>query len=201
MTDLREIILTLPVFLLAISLHEYAHAFTAVKLGDPTPRYQGRLTLNFLAHFSWVGTLMLLIAGIGWAKPVQINTRNLKNPRMDTLWISLAGPLSNMFLAVAFSLLFRLSAPLLPAGPVGQSTGFLLYLGVRLNLLLAFFNLIPVPPLDGAKVLAPLIPYRWAVMLQHLESWGFVIIYLLLRHFGLGRLLLSLTGAGLRLLL
>lgn len=201
MIDLREIILTIPVFLLAISFHEYAHALIALYLGDPTPRYQGRLTLDFRAHFSLLGALMLLIAGIGWAKPVQVNTRNLRNPRLDMLWISLAGPLANLAMAVVFAILWRALAPMLPFGSRGQSIGLLLYTGVRLNLLLAFFNLIPIPPLDGAKVVARLLPHRWLYAFESLERWGFIAIYLLFRFFGVGQALLFLTHLGLRLLL
>jgi Zn-dependent protease len=201
MFDLREIVLTVPVFLLAISFHEFAHAFVAVRLGDPTPRYQGRLTLNFTAHFSWLGALMLLIAGIGWAKPVQINTRNLKNPQSDMLWISVAGPVANIILAVIFAVLIRLLRPLLPANIAVISFFAMLYLGVRLNMLLAVFNLIPIPPLDGSKIAYALLPYNWGRALQSVEPWGFIIIYVLLRFFSLDRLLFSVAAMGSRFLL
>ncbi|NLN19781.1 MAG: site-2 protease family protein [Firmicutes bacterium] len=202
MTDLREIVLTIPVFLLAISFHEYAHALTAVRLGDPTPRYRGRLTLNFHAHFSWLGALMLIIAGIGWAKPVEINTRNLRNPKTDMLWISLAGPTANLVLAVAFAMLVRLAIPwVTPASIVGRSVVTMLYLGVRLNVLLAAFNLIPIPPLDGAKVANALLPSHWGRALESMEPWGFVIIFVLLRFFGLDRLLYTVAATGSRILL
>jgi Zn-dependent protease len=201
MTDLREIVLTIPVFLLAISIHEYAHALVAVRLGDPTPRYQGRLTLSFHSHFSWLGALMLIIAGIGWAKPVEVNARNLRNPRQDMLWISVAGPVANLMLAVAFAILTRVVEPLLPMSPVGRSIFAMLYLGVSLNVLLAAFNLIPVPPLDGAKVANALLPVRWGQVLESVEPWGFVIIYILLRFFGLDQLLYSVAATGSRILL
>jgi Zn-dependent protease len=201
MTDLREIVLTIPVFLLAISIHEYAHALVAVRLGDPTPRYQGRLTLSFHSHFSWLGALMLIIAGIGWAKPVEVNARNLRNPRQDMLWISVAGPVANLMLAVAFAILTRVVEPLLPMSPVGRSIFAMLYLGVRLNVLLAAFNLIPVPPLDGAKVANALLPVCWGQVLERVEPWGFVIIYILLRFFGLDQLLYSVAATGSRILL
>jgi Zn-dependent protease len=138
MYDLPEIILTVPVFLLAISLHEFAHALVAVRLGDPTPKLQGRLTLNFLTHFSWLGAIMLLVAGIGWAKPVQVSARNFRNPVKAMLWVSLAGPVANLLQAIAFAGLLRLAAPYL-VGTVGNSIGTLLYLGIRLNLLFIQF--------------------------------------------------------------
>lgn len=201
MIDLREIVLTIPIFLLAISCHEYAHALVAVYLGDPTPRYQGRLTLNFQSHFSWLGALMLIIAGIGWAKPVEVDIRHLKNPRLDMLWISVAGPIANVMLAVAFAILTRIVQPFLPMTPVGASIYAMLYLGVHLNLLLAAFNLIPVPPLDGAKVVNAILPVRWRQVLDTIEPWGFVIIYILLRFFGLDQLLYSVAATGSRILL
>ena len=182
MTDIREIILTVPVFLLAISLHEYAHALVAVRLGDPTPRYQGRLTLNFTSHVSLLGTLMLLVAGIGWAKPVQINTRNLKDPVRDMIWISLAGPVANVVLAVIFAIIARIVRPFLPMTIIGQSIFAILYIGVYLNLLLAVFNLIPIPPLDGSKMAGAVLPYRVTQSLAGIERWGFLIIYVLPRY-------------------
>lgn len=201
MTDIREIILTVPVFLLAISFHEYAHALTAVRLGDPTPRYQGRLTLNFTSHVSLLGTLMLLIVGIGWAKPVQINARNLQDPARDMVWISLAGPAANVVLAVIFAALARITRPILPMTVIGQSISAMLYIGVYLNLLLAVFNIIPVPPLDGSKIASALLPYRVTQALASLERWGFLIIYVLLRYGGLGRFLNSVAWSGTRMLL
>jgi Zn-dependent protease len=201
MTDIREIILTIPVFLLAISIHEYAHAQVAVSLGDPTPKLQGRLTLNFMSHFSWLGALFLLIAGIGWAKPVQISTRNLKNPTAGLFWISLAGPLANLALAIVLALALKAVGPFLPRSVVGQAVGLMLLYGARLNILLMFFNLIPVPPLDGSKVVMPFLPTRWAYALERAEPWGFLIIYVLVRFMGFDRLLFSATYSTLGLLL
>lgn len=200
MTDLPEIILTIPMFLLAISFHEYAHALTAVSLGDPTPKYQGRLTMNFLAHFSWLGALMLLIAGIGWAKPVQVTAHNLRNPRQGMVWVSCAGPAANLLLAIALAGVFRIVRPFL-FGVVGQVILMLLFIGVRLNLLLAFFNLIPIPPLDGAKIIAPVIPRKWAYTLSSLEPWGFILVFVLFRYLGLGTLLAKAIYFSLQILL
>lgn len=199
MTDLRDIILTVPVFLFSISFHEYAHALTAVMLGDPTPRLQGRLTLNFLAHFSWLGALMLLVAGIGWAKPVQVSAHNFRNPNLGMLWVSLAGPVANLLLAIGFAVALRLVAPITGFQSVAaQAIGSLLMVGVQLNLLLAFFNLVPVPPLDGSKVLVPFLPRIWAYRLMQLEPWGFLIIWVLLQYTSLWRFLQALTGVLLR---
>ncbi len=182
-------------FLLGITVHELAHAWTAVKLGDPTPRLEGRLTLNVLAHISLPGLLMLLIAGIGWAKPVRINTFNLRRPGTDMIWISLAGPAANIGLAVLGALLFRFGGGALPG-----VYGILLDL-MLINLLLAFFNLLPVPPLDGAKLVLPFLPAHWAYQLQRAEAWGFLILLVLLRYLGLGQLLSRLSWEVTRFLL
>lgn len=176
---LPQLILSVPVFLLAISCHEFAHAWMAVRRGDLTPLYEGRLTLNFMAHLSLWGALMFLIAQIGWAKPVRVNLRNLKSPKTDMIWISLAGPSANFVLALVFSCVYKAAAPYLPANATGQSVEALLLLGVWINLILALFNLIPIPPLDGAKILGPLLPRPVGYWLDSLEPWGFVLLYLL----------------------
>lgn len=191
--EIRQLILALPVFLLAISFHEYAHAWTAVRLGDQTPIYDGRLTLNFMSHLSLWGALMFVIARIGWAKPVRVTMRNLTNPKRDMIWISVAGPLTNFALAVVFALLLRLVGPLLGGDIVGRSILELLSMGVWLNALLGIFNLIPIPPLDGAKVIGPFLPAALRHRLYSLEPWGFLVIYLLFVWGGLSRFLFQAT--------
>lgn len=192
---LYQLILSLPVFLLAISCHEFAHAWMAVRRGDLTPLYEGRLTLNFMAHLSLWGTLMFVIARIGWAKPVRVNTRNLKSPKTDMIWISLAGPSANFALALVFALCYKLAEPLLPRGVTGQSVETLLLLGVWINLVLALFNLIPIPPLDGAKIVGPLLPLRLRRWLDSLEPWGFILIYALFVLGNFSRYLLGAAGS------
>ncbi len=154
----------LPAALLALVLHEYAHGLVADRLGDPTPRAAGRLTLNPLRHLDPVGTLMLLVAHIGWARPVPIDAQYFKNPRAGMVSVSLAGPLANMAGALSFGLLLRF----VPAQTLAMSspfwsalTSFLLW-GMVINLVLAAFNLLPLPPLDGSKVLQGLLPARAA---------------------------------------
>jgi len=198
---LPYLILSIPVFLLAISCHEFAHAWMAVRRGDLTPLYEGRLTLNFMAHLSLWGTLMFLIAQIGWAKPVRVNLRNLKAPKTDLIWISLAGPSANFALALLFSLLYKLAAPHIPSGAAGQSIETLLLLGVWINLVLALFNLIPVPPLDGAKIIGPLLPRPLGYWLDSLEPWGFLLVYLLFALGNFGRFLFVAAGSIYRWLL
>lgn len=136
--------------LLAITVHEFSHAFAADKLGDPTPRIQGRLTLNPLAHLDPLGTLMLILVRFGWGKPVVFDPYNLQNPRRDSALISLAGPLSNFILAAILSIILRLTAfdILVPF--------------IFLNILLGTFNLIPIHPLDGGKILVGILPPKEA---------------------------------------
>jgi Zn-dependent protease len=164
------------VLLISLTIHEAAHAWTADRLGDPTARMLGRVSLNPLVHMDPIGTLLLpLIAAfshltlIGWAKPVPVSTRNLRHPRRDFMLVAAAGPISNLLQAVLAALLLRVS-------PV---TG-VLYLAVEINLLLAFFNLIPVPPLDGGNVLLGLLPPRAAAAYAQVRQYGFIVLYALL---------------------
>ncbi len=153
-----EFLLWFPAVVVALTVHEFAHAFVADRLGDPTARAQGRVTLNPLSHLDLVGTILLVVMHFGWGRPVPVDTRYLRNPRRDLLVISAAGPAINLATAVVLGLGMR---------TVGQSlltseTGVFVYLGLQalvlLSLLLAFFNLLPVPPLDGSKVLMGLLP-------------------------------------------
>lgn len=178
--QLESLVVYVPLFLLAISVHEYAHAYVAVRLGDPTPRYQGRLTLNFTRHISLVGTLMLVLFGLGWAKPVQVNARNLKHPVRDMFWIALAGPLANIGLAILFSFLFHTLQGTLPFSTLKNTILTVLFAGVQLNVLLFLFNLLPIPPLDGSKILARYVPSRWHRIFFVLDQYGILILFLLL---------------------
>lgn len=158
----------------AITIHEFAHALAADKLGDPTPRSQGRLTLNPLAHLDPLGTIMLLIAKFGWGKPVIFDPYNLENPKNDSVVIALAGPLSNIILATILSMLVRLS-PF--AGPTVQVVSTILVPAIFLNVMLAIFNLIPIHPLDGGKILVGLLPDRQAKEVdQFLHKFGTIIL-------------------------
>jgi len=180
-------------FLLAITVHELAHAVVAVKLGDPTPRLEGRLTLNPLKHLSLTGTLMLILAGIGWAKPVQVNPGYFRRPMRDMMWVSLAGPGMNLLTAVVLALLFRSTMDLFRDVPGSMWLIRFLAVAVTLNVLLAFFNLIPIPPLDGAKIITNFLPAGTAYRLKQIEPWGFLIILVLLQYGGLSNFLHWLT--------
>lgn len=174
--------------LLGLSVHEYAHARAARAQGDYTAEDLGRLTLNPLAHIDLFGTiivpLMLLISsggrvGFGWARPVPVNAFNFKNPRKGVILVSLAGPASNIALATVAAIVFRLSEPLL-AGGMGAAFIFILETIIFLNLYLAFFNLIPIPPLDGSGVLSALLPLEYARKYESMSRYGiFVLIGLI----------------------
>ena len=153
--------------LLAITIHEFSHAYAADRLGDPTPRAMGRLTLNPLAHLDPIGTLMIFIAHFGWGKPVPIDPYNFKNPRRDEIIVALAGPISNIILGSTI-------------GIISLTTGYfneILYIIAIVNFSLAVFNLIPIPPLDGSKVFLNLMPvekaYEWE---KAFERYGFFIV-------------------------
>ncbi len=148
--------LAAPAFLLAITLHEAAHAWVAARLGDPTARELGRVTLNPLAHLDLVGTLVFFVAGFGWAKPVPVDPRNLENPRRDGVWIAAAGPLANLVLALASAAALRAVA----AAGGASSLGRFLAISLNVNLVLMVFNLLPLHPLDGSKVVGGLLPER-----------------------------------------
>ena len=167
--------------LIAIGVHEFAHALAADKLGDPTPRIDGRLTLNPLAHLDPIGTLALLIFHIGWGKPVIIDPFNLKNPRKDSAIISLAGPASNFLTALLVALLLRI--PGVIQIPFILPFSFSL---LSLSIGLGVFNLLPIPPLDGSKILLGILPPRQAQQWeQSLNQYGLIIlIFLLLPFFG-----------------
>jgi Zn-dependent protease len=169
--------------LLAITCHEVSHGYVAWRYGDPTARMLGRLTLNPLKHIDIFGTLMLVVVGIGWAKPVPVVVENLRNPKRDMIWVSAAGPITNLMLALVSAGLLRLLLAF-PAGsgaagfvvqPLSYMAGFSIYI----NLLLAFFNMIPIPPLDGGRVLMGLLPHRQALALGRIEPYGMILIIVL----------------------
>ncbi len=176
----------------AITIHEFAHAYTADRLGDPTPRLQGRLTLNPLAHLDPIGTLMLLFVRFGWGKPVQFDPFNLRYPRRDSAIISLAGPVSNFLVAalcaVLVHMLFTARLTLLSNPTIGFLTYSLIGLLqplVILNVALGVFNLVPIHPLDGFKIVEGILPADYARQWRDLESYGFLfLLFLVFPVFG-----------------
>ncbi len=176
----------------AITIHEFAHAYAAERLGDPTPRLMGRLTLNPLAHLDPLGTIMLLIARFGWGKPVQFDPFNLRNPRRDSAIISLAGPVSNILLAiicaVLMQILFAFRLPLFSNSIIGLFVYWfigLLQPVIILNVILAIFNLVPIHPLDGFKIVGGILPEQYTRQWQELEPYGMIfLIFLIFPIFG-----------------
>lgn len=163
--------------IVAVTVHEFSHAAAAERLGDPTPRLQGRLTLNPLAHLDPIGTLFILFTGFGWGRPVQFDPYNLENPRRDAAVISFAGPLSNIAVASIASIIIRFG--LSPFSPIAFLAP-LLYFLIQLNVVLAIFNLIPIHPLDGGKILVGLLPPKDASKADlFMNKYGLIVLILL----------------------
>ena len=176
-SDPLLLVIYIAALLLAITVHEFSHALAADKLGDPTPRVQGRLTLNPIKGLDPTGTVALILVGFGCGKPVQFDPYNLENPRRDSALISLAGPASNLIVATIVALLFRL---LINSGPIVEITTMMFSVIIYLNVLLAIFNLVPIHPLDGGKILIGLLPKNIASDWDRiLNQYGTIILLLL----------------------
>ena len=158
MTWFSDKLIILPGIVIGLSMHEFAHAAVAYKLGDNTPKLQGRVTINPLAHIDWLGFIALFLCGFGWGKPVQINQYNFKHIRRDELFVALAGVVMNLLIAVLFTIILKLITVVVGnyalANGMGQIIWYMLLYTVQINLVLMVFNLIPVPPLDGFNVIA-----------------------------------------------
>lgn len=176
---INSLLIAFPV-LFSLTIHELCHGFVADYLGDPTPRSLGRLTINPLSHISWVGLLCLMITRVmGWAKPMPVDPRFFKNPRRDLLWVALAGPMSNAALAFLFSFIMAVLGHWLSL-PEMKYLKMILGLMVMVNVGLGLFNLIPVPPLDGGRIVAGLLPSSWAAKWSALEPYGVVILLVII---------------------
>ncbi len=163
---------TIIIILIAVSVHEFAHAWAADRLGDPTAKLNGRMTLNPIAHLDPIGTLTLFLFGFGWGKPVPVDSYNLQDPRRDEALISFAGPLSNIIIAILFGLIFKLS----PYQPINSNYKILIDF-LKINFGLAYFNLLPIPPLDGSKILLGFLPFETAIEVEEvLSQYGLIFL-------------------------
>ena len=195
--SILSLILTLPAVLIAITFHEYAHAFVAVKLGDDTPRIQGRLTLNPFAHLDPIGAVLLVFVHFGWGKPVEINPRNFSRKismSAGEAIVSLAGPLMNFILAIVFTIisciLVKFASSFILFNQIGAIIYTLIKICISINIGLGVFNLIPLPPLDGSKILMHFLPYNaknWMIRNQNI----FYIVFLLIWITGLAGVIIS----------
>jgi Zn-dependent protease len=160
----------------AISFHEFCHGYAAKLLGDPTAEMEGRLTLNPLKHFDPIGALMLLFVGFGWAKPVPVNSRYFKNVRRDLIIVSVAGIAGNLLTAFVFGIIARI----VPLSVLGKGGIDFIRVMILMNVGLAAFNILPIPPLDGSKILYGFIPFEWLRFYYFLERYGFFILLILI---------------------
>ncbi|MFH1386087.1 MAG: site-2 protease family protein [bacterium] len=170
MFDISFLIVSLPILLAVITVHEFAHALVADRLGDPTPRLAGRLTLNPISHIDPIGLLMLVLVRFGWAKPVPINPYNFQNPRQGSLLVSLAGPFSNFLFAWILAVILR-NVPM-----IDPYIAMMFTYAIWINLSLGVFNLIPIPPLDGSHILEYFLPAHQLEGLYRMQQYGFIIL-------------------------
>lgn len=174
MLDFASMIYRIPALLFAISIHEYAHAQCADSMGDPTARYMGRLTFNPMAHLDPIGAILLVVAGFGWAKGVPINVNNFRNCREGILKVSFAGPAANLFLCFLAALMMALLGRM---GMLSDGLYKFLFWMQLYNVWFAFFNLIPVPPLDGSRILSELLPAKQSWQFNEIvDRYGFYIL-------------------------
>ena len=179
---IMKLLLTALAIIPAMCFHEYAHGWVSYKLGDPSPKYDGRLSLNPLRHVDPIGALCLIVANFGWAKPVQVNPTYYKDPKKGMALVALAGPVANFILALICFIITNIIAKV-SGGSVSIVT-FYIYqffmLSAMVNVGLGVFNLIPLPPLDGSKVIGVFLPTDWYFKFMRFEQYGFILLFVLL---------------------
>ncbi len=174
-----QLLLTLPIIILSLTVHECAHGYIAKKLGDPTAENLGRLTLNPLKHLDPFGVLFMLLFGFGWARPVPVNARNFKKPRRDMALTAVAGPVSNLLLATIFAILYETAYTVVKktaeagggTGTLGMTVMLFFSLGLQLNVFLAVYNMLPVPPFDGSRFFYVFLPVKWYFKVMKYERY------------------------------
>jgi Zn-dependent protease len=199
---LRSVFIFLPPAIFAITVHEVAHGWVAKRHGDPTALFAGRLTLNPVKHVDPIGTIVVPLAlyyftmgqmTFGWAKPVPVAFNNLNNPRRDMIIVAAAGPIANLLMALAWSLIAAITVGLrIVDNFVGDFVFAMCSFGIQINIILAVFNLVPIPPLDGGRVLAGLLPPQYSSILDRIEPFGILIVLVLLYYFHLFEVLAPL---------
>ena len=196
MADLYKILLVLIPVITAITLHEVAHGWVALKLGDSTARDLGRITLNPIKHIDPLGTVVIPIVMIiatgfafGYAKPVPVDARNFEHPQKDMALVALAGPLSNFIMAIFWMLILSVSIKLLPHGGALNALKYMAGVGVIINIILMVVNLLPILPLDGGRILTGVLPFKWAAVFARTEKLGLLLVILLLVTGILGKIL------------
>jgi len=186
-----DLLFLLPAILIALTVHEFAHAYTSNMFGDPTPRLQGRLTLNPLAHLDPMGLVCLVLFGFGWGRPVQINPRYYKNPKRDRILVSLAGPASNLIIVILVALLMKFLLPVVPYEAFWKIMQYM----VMINAVLCIFNLLPIPPLDGSKILLEVLPLPNKYELYYrVQRYSTIILLVLIYTNIIDKVLTPLVG-------
>lgn len=185
-TWLQETLYFLPALLIALSVHEFAHAYVAYKLGDRSQKALGRLTISPLAHIDPIGFIFMLVFKFGWGKPVMVDDRNFTHRRKAMMWVSLAGPMSNVILAIVFTVILKLLdvfgvLSIMAGSNVGQILTIMLFYVIEFNMVFAVFNLIPIPPFDGSKVLYYFLPYKGKQFMDKIEQYSiWILIFLMI---------------------